>query len=254
MNSRDAGAQADTATSVRPTVRDLFLGRRFRVHRLILLTVAVALILVIAYVIKVSGSVDLEGLPGVTRVDREQHQVTLSPTSTPSDAQEVFRRAEQLSESWTLILGPARLVTGAEPGAAATDSQDAVELMHRLGTAGLTEPAVITVDAYAPRMDAEPTGPNRSIPAARALIAELSADGGTAIDRIAVSGHDQVTIMAAALRLLVSDTAALFELVSAAGTKIIKGLRDHEYGLRGFVMADPDGNRIDVGQVIETVD
>ena len=56
------------------------------------------------------------------------------------------------------------------------------------------------------------------------------------------------------LHLLVSDATTLFELVSAAGTKIIKGLRDHEYGLRAFVMADPDGNRIDVGQVIETVD
>ena len=30
--------------------------------------------------------------------------------------------------------------------------------------------------------------------------------------------------------------------------RIVKGLRDADYGLRGFVMADPDGNRIDVGQ------
>jgi catechol 2,3-dioxygenase-like lactoylglutathione lyase family enzyme len=51
-----------------------------------------------------------------------------------------------------------------------------------------------------------------------------------------------------------SDATALFEIVSAAGTKIIKRPRDHEYGLRAFVMADPDGNRIDVGQVIDTAD
>ena len=32
------------------------------------------------------------------------------------------------------------------------------------------------------------------------------------------------------------------------GVRIIKGLRDADHGLRGFVFADPDGNRIDVGQ------
>jgi hypothetical protein len=30
----------------------------------------------------------------------------------------------------------------------------------------------------------------------------------------------------------------------------IKGLRDQPYGLRDFIIADPDGNRIDVGQPI----
>lgn len=30
--------------------------------------------------------------------------------------------------------------------------------------------------------------------------------------------------------------------------RFIKGLRDADYGLRQFVFADPDGNRIDVGQ------
>ena len=48
--------------------------------------------------------------------------------------------------------------------------------------------------------------------------------------------------------LLVSDAAALFERCSGAGARIVKGLRDHDYGLRAFVVADPDGNRIDVGQ------
>jgi hypothetical protein len=200
MNSRDTGARADAASPVRPTVRELFLGRQFRVHRLVLLTLVVAVILVIAYVIKVSGSAGLEGLPGVTRVDREQHQVVLSSTITAAQAREVFDHSQQLAESWTLILGPARLATGADPGAASTDSHDAVDLWHRLGTAGLTEPAVITVDAYAPRIDAEPSRPSQAIPFARALVAELSADDGAAVDRLAVQGDRTVTIMRAALR------------------------------------------------------
>jgi hypothetical protein len=33
----------------------------------------------------------------------------------------------------------------------------------------------------------------------------------------------------------------------AHGLRIIKGLKDQEYGLRAFVFEDPDGNRIDVG-------
>ena len=67
-----------------------------------------------------------------------------------------------------------------------------------------------------------------------------------------VPGHRGTT--ANVVHLLVSDATALFEIVSAAGTKIIKRPRDHEYGLLAFVMADPDGNRIDVGQVIDTAD
>ena len=30
--------------------------------------------------------------------------------------------------------------------------------------------------------------------------------------------------------------------------RIVKGIRDADYGMRTFVMADPDGNRIDVGE------
>jgi catechol 2,3-dioxygenase-like lactoylglutathione lyase family enzyme len=30
--------------------------------------------------------------------------------------------------------------------------------------------------------------------------------------------------------------------------RIIKSLRDKDYGQRAFVFADPDGNRIDVGE------
>jgi catechol 2,3-dioxygenase-like lactoylglutathione lyase family enzyme len=46
----------------------------------------------------------------------------------------------------------------------------------------------------------------------------------------------------------VDDAVALHEHLVANGVRIVKGLRDADYGLRGFVFADPDGNRIDVGQ------
>ena len=48
--------------------------------------------------------------------------------------------------------------------------------------------------------------------------------------------------------LLVTDATALHDHLRASGVRIIKGLRDADYGLRGFVFADPDGNRVDVGQ------
>jgi catechol 2,3-dioxygenase-like lactoylglutathione lyase family enzyme len=48
--------------------------------------------------------------------------------------------------------------------------------------------------------------------------------------------------------LMVDDATALHEHLVANGVRIVKGLRDADYGLRGFVLADPDGNRIDVGQ------
>ena len=48
--------------------------------------------------------------------------------------------------------------------------------------------------------------------------------------------------------LIVADATALHEYLVSNGVRIVKGLRDADYGLRGFVMADPDGNRIDVGQ------
>ncbi len=51
--------------------------------------------------------------------------------------------------------------------------------------------------------------------------------------------------------LLVDDATTLFTLCQQAGARIIKGLQDKDYGLRAFVFADPDGNRIDVGQRIE---
>lgn len=48
--------------------------------------------------------------------------------------------------------------------------------------------------------------------------------------------------------LIVSDASALYDHLCKSGVRIIKGLRDQEYGLRDFVIADPDGNRIDIGQ------
>lgn len=50
--------------------------------------------------------------------------------------------------------------------------------------------------------------------------------------------------------MYVDDVAALYALCQAAGVRIIKALRDKDYGQRAFVFADPDGNRIDVGEPI----
>jgi catechol 2,3-dioxygenase-like lactoylglutathione lyase family enzyme len=51
--------------------------------------------------------------------------------------------------------------------------------------------------------------------------------------------------------LMVADAPALHDHLVSNGARIIKGLRDADYGLRGFVFSDPDGNRIDVGQRLE---
>ncbi|USQ94795.1 VOC family protein [Caulobacter sp. RL271] len=48
--------------------------------------------------------------------------------------------------------------------------------------------------------------------------------------------------------LMVDNVDALHDRLVAAGVRIIKSLADKDYGLRAFVFADPDGNRIDVGQ------
>lgn len=50
--------------------------------------------------------------------------------------------------------------------------------------------------------------------------------------------------------LLVSDATKRHDHPVGHGTRIVKGIRDADYGLRNFVFADPDGNRIDVGQRI----
>ncbi|MGD9480067.1 glyoxalase superfamily protein [Shinella sp. G-2] len=50
--------------------------------------------------------------------------------------------------------------------------------------------------------------------------------------------------------LLVDDVDTLHALCQRHGLRILKSLQDKDYGLRAFVFADPDGNRIDVGQRI----
>jgi predicted enzyme related to lactoylglutathione lyase len=51
---------------------------------------------------------------------------------------------------------------------------------------------------------------------------------------------------------MVDDATALYKHCVVSGVRIVKGMRDAEYGLRGFVFSDPDGNRIDVGQRLQT--
>ena len=48
--------------------------------------------------------------------------------------------------------------------------------------------------------------------------------------------------------LMVSDADLAYRLCQQHGLRIIKRIQDKEYGLRAFVFADPDGNRIDVAQ------
>ncbi|MBD9530334.1 MULTISPECIES: glyoxalase superfamily protein [Comamonas] len=50
--------------------------------------------------------------------------------------------------------------------------------------------------------------------------------------------------------LLVHDAEALYQHLQAHRVKIIKAIRDADFGLRCFVFVDPDGNRIDVGQTL----
>lgn len=50
--------------------------------------------------------------------------------------------------------------------------------------------------------------------------------------------------------LLVDDASALHDHLERHRVRIIKSLRDADFGLRCFVFADPDGNRIDVGQTL----
>jgi len=50
--------------------------------------------------------------------------------------------------------------------------------------------------------------------------------------------------------MLVKDVDTMHDICKRNGMRIIKGLQDKDYGLRAFVFEDPDGNRIDVGQII----
>lgn len=57
-----------------------------------------------------------------------------------------------------------------------------------------------------------------------------------------------VATTANVLHLMVDDARAFHAHVQAHGVRVVKGIRDADYGLRTFVMCDPDGNRIDVGE------
>jgi catechol 2,3-dioxygenase-like lactoylglutathione lyase family enzyme len=48
--------------------------------------------------------------------------------------------------------------------------------------------------------------------------------------------------------LLVADATRLYDHLVAHNVRIVKAIRDADYKMRTFVFADPDGNRIDVGQ------
>lgn len=48
--------------------------------------------------------------------------------------------------------------------------------------------------------------------------------------------------------LMVQDAHALHAHLEQHQVTIVKAVRDADFGLRCFVFADPDGNRIDVGQ------
>ena len=51
--------------------------------------------------------------------------------------------------------------------------------------------------------------------------------------------------------MFVDDAAALYATCESSGVRIVKRLMDKDYGQRAFVFADPDGNRIDVGERID---
>ncbi len=59
-------------------------------------------------------------------------------------------------------------------------------------------------------------------------------------------GHKATTQNVA--HLLVDDATRLYATCTSRGVRIIKSMRDADFGLRTFVFADPDGNRIDVGE------
>jgi catechol 2,3-dioxygenase-like lactoylglutathione lyase family enzyme len=58
--------------------------------------------------------------------------------------------------------------------------------------------------------------------------------------------HQASTVNVA--HMFVDDVSSLYAICEAAGVKIVKSLALKDYGQRAFVFADPDGNRIDVGE------
>jgi catechol 2,3-dioxygenase-like lactoylglutathione lyase family enzyme len=52
------------------------------------------------------------------------------------------------------------------------------------------------------------------------------------------------------IRLMVDDVDSVYASVSAAGGRIVLPVKDQPYGLRDFIVADPDGFRIRFAQRI----
>ncbi|MEV0299250.1 VOC family protein [Nocardia sp. NPDC050710] len=46
----------------------------------------------------------------------------------------------------------------------------------------------------------------------------------------------------ASMYLVCTDPDALFARATAAGAEVVRGLRDEDYGSRGFTVSDPEGN------------
>ena len=51
--------------------------------------------------------------------------------------------------------------------------------------------------------------------------------------------------------ILVDDAQALYDHLVAHDVRVVKRIRDADHGMRGFVIADPDGNRLDIGESSE---
>jgi uncharacterized glyoxalase superfamily protein PhnB len=47
---------------------------------------------------------------------------------------------------------------------------------------------------------------------------------------------------ASCVYIVCDDPDAIFARATAAGARVVRGLRDEDYGSRGFTVADPDGN------------
>ncbi|MEX1254469.1 MAG: VOC family protein [Dehalococcoidia bacterium] len=70
---------------------------------------------------------------------------------------------------------------------------------------------------------------------AHVLLADERLAGGQLRDASAVRGAG------VNIRIMVEDVDAMHRLATAAGASIVHDIADRSYGLRDFIMADPDG-------------
>lgn len=54
--------------------------------------------------------------------------------------------------------------------------------------------------------------------------------------------HAQLPRGPVSIYVVCDDPDALFERATAAGAEVLQGLKDEEYGSRGFTVRDPEGN------------